>query len=84
VDTQPCCDGVFALAEFERNSITHGCGHVQRVRVSTPDPAAGKAVLFRSDQFSFAKSGVPALYAKAGIDDSARGPVWGQAQLDDT
>jgi len=38
---------------------------------------------YRSDQFIFALHGVPALYVKAGMDDSARGPAWGQAQLDD-
>jgi len=48
-----------------------------------PDPNPEQGFYFRSDQFSFARSGVPALYAKAGLDDSARGPVWGQAQLDD-
>jgi Zn-dependent M28 family amino/carboxypeptidase len=48
-----------------------------------PDPNPEQGFYFRSDQFSFAKAGVPALYAKAGLDDSARGPVWGQAQLDD-
>ena len=26
---------------------------------------------------------MPALYVKAGIDDSARGPQWGQAQIED-
>jgi Zn-dependent M28 family amino/carboxypeptidase len=46
-----------------------------------PHPEAG--VYFRSDNFSFAKAGVPALYVMAGIDDSARGPAFGQAQLDD-
>jgi len=35
---------------------------------------------YRLDQFSFARSGVPALYASAGLDDSARGPAWGQQQ----
>jgi Zn-dependent M28 family amino/carboxypeptidase len=48
-----------------------------------PDPNPEQGLYFRSDQFSFAKSGVPALFARAGIDDSARGPAWGQAQLDD-
>jgi Zn-dependent M28 family amino/carboxypeptidase len=48
-----------------------------------PDPNPEQGLYFRSDQFSFAKSGVPALFAKAGVDDSARGPAWGQAQLDD-
>lgn len=48
-----------------------------------PDPTPEQGLYYRSDQFSFARSGVPALYAKAGLDDSARGPAWGQAQLND-
>jgi len=48
-----------------------------------PDPNPEQGWYYRSDQFSFARSGVPALYAKAGLDDSARGPAWGQAQLED-
>jgi Zn-dependent M28 family amino/carboxypeptidase len=47
--------------------------------VSTPDQGS----YYRSDQLSFAKSGVPALYARAGFDDSARGPTWGQRQWAD-
>ncbi len=46
-----------------------------------PTPELG--LYYRSDNFSFAKAGVPALYAKGGLDDSARGPIWGRAQLDD-
>jgi Zn-dependent M28 family amino/carboxypeptidase len=42
------------------------------------DPELG--LYYRSDQFSFARSGVPALLARAGLDDSARGPAWGQQQ----
>jgi Zn-dependent M28 family amino/carboxypeptidase len=52
-------------------------------RETHPDPNPEQGLYFRSDQFSFARSGVPALYARAGVDDSARGPAWGQAQLDD-
>ena len=48
-----------------------------------PDPNPEQGLFFQSDQFSFARSGIPALYAQAGTDDSARGPAWGQAQLDD-
>jgi Zn-dependent M28 family amino/carboxypeptidase len=48
-----------------------------------PDPNPEQGLFFQSDQFSFARTGIPALYAQAGIDDSARGPAWGQAQLDD-
>ncbi len=48
-----------------------------------PDPNPEQGWYYRSDQFSFAEHGVPALYAKGGIDDSARGPVFGQAMIDD-
>jgi Zn-dependent M28 family amino/carboxypeptidase len=46
-----------------------------------PHPEAGE--YYRADNYSFAQAGVPALVAMGGVDDSARGPVWGQAQLDD-
>jgi Zn-dependent M28 family amino/carboxypeptidase len=52
-------------------------------RELTPDPTPEQGLYYRSDDFSFAKAGVPALYAKGGLDDSARGPVRGRAQLDD-
>jgi len=48
-----------------------------------PDPNPELGLYYRSDQLSFARAGVPALYAKAGLDDAARGPAWGRAQLDD-
>lgn len=47
------------------------------------DPSPGQGQYFCSAQFSFAKKGVPALYAKGGIDDAARGAPWGRAQLAD-
>jgi Zn-dependent M28 family amino/carboxypeptidase len=52
-------------------------------REVTPEPAPEQGLYFRSDTLSFANAGVPALYAKGGSDDSARGPVWGRAQLDE-
>lgn len=42
-----------------------------------------QGLYYRSDDLNFALHGVPALYLRAGIDDSARGPVWGRAQIDD-
>jgi Zn-dependent M28 family amino/carboxypeptidase len=48
-----------------------------------PDSSPELGLYYRSDQLSFARGGVPALYAKAGLDDSARGPAWGRAQLED-
>jgi Zn-dependent M28 family amino/carboxypeptidase len=52
-------------------------------REVTPEPTPEQGLYYRSDNFSFASAGVPALYAKSGLDDTARGPVWGRAQLDD-
>lgn len=48
-----------------------------------PDPTPERGFFFSTDSFSFARYGVPVLYAKGGIDDSARGPVFGQAQIDE-
>jgi len=47
------------------------------------EPRPENGDYFRSDNLSFAKAGVPSLYAVGGIDDAARGPAWGQAALDD-
>lgn len=41
-----------------------------------PDPEPEKGSYFRSDHFSFAKQGVPALYAKGGIDHREKGEEW--------
>jgi Zn-dependent M28 family amino/carboxypeptidase len=52
-------------------------------REVTAEPTPEQGLYFRSDNFIFAQAGVPALYAKGGLDDAARGPVWGRAQLND-
>jgi Zn-dependent M28 family amino/carboxypeptidase len=52
-------------------------------REVTPEPTPERGLYYWSDNFSFAKAGVPALYAKGGLDDSARGPAWGRAQFED-
>ncbi|HEV7608732.1 MAG TPA: M28 family peptidase [Steroidobacteraceae bacterium] len=52
-------------------------------RVLKGEPNPEKGTFFRSDQFSFAKRGVPALYIKTGIDDREHGAAWGQRQLDE-
>ena len=52
-------------------------------REVSPEPTPEQGLYYRSDNFSFASAGVPALYATSGLDDTARGPVWGRAQLDD-
>jgi Zn-dependent M28 family amino/carboxypeptidase len=52
-------------------------------RVVAPDPTPELGLYFQSDDFSFAQASVPALYAKGGLDNTARGPAFGRAQLDD-
>jgi Zn-dependent M28 family amino/carboxypeptidase len=52
-------------------------------RVITAESATEKGFFFRSDHFSFAKAGVPALYAKGGFDSVEKGPEYGKAIVDD-
>ncbi len=52
-------------------------------REVTAEPQPEQGLYFRSDNFSFANGGVPALYERGGLDDTARGPIWGRAQLED-
>jgi len=51
-------------------------------RVVKPDQFADKGYFYRSDQFSFAKIGVPAMYLDTGTDFVDRSPEWGRQQLD--
>jgi Zn-dependent M28 family amino/carboxypeptidase len=54
----------------------------EQSRVVKPDQFADKGYFYRSDQFSFAKIGVPAMYLKAGTDFIDRPPEWGREQQD--
>jgi Zn-dependent M28 family amino/carboxypeptidase len=47
-----------------------------------PDAEPEKGFYFRSDHFSFARRGVPALYAESGVDYRGRPPGWGRAARD--
>lgn len=44
------------------------------------DPFPGFGSYYRSDSYTFARYGVPVLFAQSGIDDAARGPAYGRAQ----
>lgn len=52
----------------------------QQGRVVKPDQFADKGYFYRSDQFSFAKIGVPAMYLDTGTDFIDRPPEWGREQ----
>jgi len=47
-----------------------------------PDPEPEKGYFYRSDQFSFAREGVPALYLDSGIDHVEHGEAWTREQID--
>ena len=49
-------------------------------RVVVPDQFPDRGFFYRSDQFSFAKLGVPSVYADSGVDYVGRPKGWGQAQ----
>jgi Zn-dependent M28 family amino/carboxypeptidase len=48
-----------------------------------PDAEPEKGFYYRSDHFSFAKRGVPALYAESGVDYVGRPSGWGQERRDE-
>lgn len=45
-----------------------------------PDQMPDRGFFYRSDQFNFAKLGVPAVYLGSGLDYIGRPPGWGKAQ----
>jgi len=51
-------------------------------RVVTPDQFPDRGSYYRSDQFSFAHIGVPALYFRTGTDFVDRPPGWGREQIE--
>jgi Zn-dependent M28 family amino/carboxypeptidase len=46
-------------------------------RTIVPDPESEKGFFYRSDHFEFAKEGVPALYADAGVNYVGKPEGWG-------
>jgi Zn-dependent M28 family amino/carboxypeptidase len=72
---------VFGYGQSELDGFIRDAAALQG-RELHPDPTPEKGLYFRSDHYSFAKRGVPVVYAKGGIDDSARGPAYGRALLE--
>lgn len=50
-------------------------------RVVKPDQFSDRGYFYRSDQFSFAKIGVPAMYLDTGVDFVDKPADWGRQQL---
>jgi Zn-dependent M28 family amino/carboxypeptidase len=49
----------------------------------TPDPFPDRGHFYRSDQFSFARIGVPAVYLDAGTDFLDHDPDWGRQRVEE-
>ena len=62
-------DGVVARAAAEQG------------RVVRPDQFPDRGFFYRSDQFNFARVGVPAVYLEVGTDFIGRPPEWGKQQI---
>lgn len=52
-------------------------------RTVKPDQFADRGYFYRSDQFSFAKIGVPAVYLEPGTDYVDRPPEWGRQKVEE-
>jgi len=52
-------------------------------RVANPDPSPEKGSYYRSDHFSLAKFGVPAVYFGGGVDHMEKGRAWMMAQKEE-
>jgi len=68
------------LGKSTIDSIVQGIA-AEQGRVVKPDQFADRGYFYRSDQFSFAKIGVPAMYLDNGTDFVDRPPGWGREQV---
>ena len=68
------------LGKSSIDTIVEGIA-AEQGRVVKPDQFPDRGYFYRSDQFSFAKIGVPALYLDTGTDFVDRPADWGKAQV---
>lgn len=71
---------VIGLGNSELDDVLRPIAEAQG-RVLVEEDGVEKGFFFRSDHFSFAKYGVPALYAKGGIDHVEKGADYGRGVL---
>jgi Zn-dependent M28 family amino/carboxypeptidase len=73
---------VIGLGQSELDQYLTDAAAAQGRRVR-PDPEPEKGFYYRSDHFSFARVGVPALYPDQGVDHVEHGEAWTLAQRDE-
>jgi Zn-dependent M28 family amino/carboxypeptidase len=73
------------LISMGKSSLDEVAGSVARSqgRVLQPDQFPDRGYYYRSDQFAFAKIGVPALYFAEGTDFVGRPADWGRKQIEE-
>jgi Zn-dependent M28 family amino/carboxypeptidase len=69
---------VIGLGNSELDDLARRFAETQG-RVLVEESAPQNGYFFRSDHFNFAKAGVPALYAKGGVDHVEKGSEYGLA-----
>jgi Zn-dependent M28 family amino/carboxypeptidase len=70
-----------SMGKSSLDAVAERVAHAQG-RVLKGDQFPDRGYYYRSDQFSFAKVGVPALYFDNGTDVVGRPPGWGKAQIE--
>ncbi len=70
----------YGQSELDEVLKRHAAARNRRV---VPNSEPEKGFYYRSDHFSFAFKGVPALYFKGGFDVIGKGPEYGKTQSDD-
>ena len=72
---------VVGLGQSSLDAVAEAAARAQG-RVVRADPEPEKGYYYRSDHFSFAKVGVPALDVDAGVDYIGKPPGWGMKMRD--
>ncbi|HEX7038226.1 MAG TPA: M28 family metallopeptidase [Pseudomonadales bacterium] len=73
--------GFIGLGKSDLDAVAREVADYQG-RTLTGDQDPDKGFYYRSDQFSFARIGVPAIYPDAGREVMGKSPGWGQQQMD--
>jgi len=69
----------YGNSELDHYVETAASEQGRRVR---PDPKPERGSFYRSDHFSFAKEGIPALYTSGGVDHVEHGEEWSLTKRD--
>lgn len=69
------------MGKSSLDEVAQSVAHFQQRRLE-PDQFPDRGYFYRSDQFEFARIGVPALYFETGTEMIGRPPGWGRQQIE--